>query len=116
MMGRPSRRSGVVKRGADLAAAAILLVVLAPVLIVLALVVRWRLGSPVLFRQVRPGLGGRPFTMTKFRSMRDAAGPDLESHAAGRRAAEIAHDIGATQHRKPVPNVFHFTQKNPTPR
>ena len=31
-------------------------------------------------------------------------------------AAEIAHDIGATQHRKPVPNVFHFTQKNPTPR
>lgn len=76
MMGRPSRRSGVLKRGVDLVAAAILLVVLAPVLIVLASLVRWRLGSPVLFRQMRPGLSGRLFTMFKFRSMRDAVGPD----------------------------------------
>jgi sugar transferase EpsL len=34
--------------------------------------VRLGIGSPVLFRQVRPGLHGRPFTMVKFRTMRDA--------------------------------------------
>jgi len=42
----------------------------------LALLVRWRLGSPVLFRQVRPGYRGQPFTLYKFRSMTDARGPD----------------------------------------
>lgn len=47
------------------------LVLLAPLLGLLALLVRWRLGSPVLFRQERPGLGGRPFTLRKFRTMRD---------------------------------------------
>lgn len=48
-----------------------------PVLAVVALLVRWRLGSPVFFRQLRPGLHGKPFRMVKFRSMtdaRDAAG------------------------------------------
>ena len=60
------------------------LVALAPVLAGLAGVVRWRLGSPVLFRQTRPGLNGRPFEMVKFRTMtddRDAAGqllPDAD--------------------------------------
>jgi lipopolysaccharide/colanic/teichoic acid biosynthesis glycosyltransferase len=41
-------------------------------LAVVALLVRWRLGSPVFFRQVRPGLHGKPFRMVKFRSMTDA--------------------------------------------
>jgi lipopolysaccharide/colanic/teichoic acid biosynthesis glycosyltransferase len=76
MTGRPSHRSGVVKRGLKLVAATILLVSLAPVLVVLALFVRWRLGSAVLCRQVRPGLRRNPFTVFKFRSMRDAVGPD----------------------------------------
>jgi sugar transferase EpsL len=42
----------------------------------LAALVRVNLGSPVLFRQTRPGLGGRPFEMLKFRTMRDAIGAD----------------------------------------
>jgi len=43
-----------------------------PVLAVLAVLVRWRLGSPVLFVQERPGLNGRPFRLLKFRTMVDA--------------------------------------------
>lgn len=60
----------------DRTAAAVGLVVLAPALAGLAGVIRWRLGSPVLFRQTRPGLHGRPFEMVKFRTMTDARGAD----------------------------------------
>jgi len=52
-----------------------------PLFLVLAVLVRWRLGSPVLFRQQRPGLHGRPFSICKFRTMnevRDARGRLLD--------------------------------------
>lgn len=45
---------------------------------VIAVAVRRNLGSPVLFRQERPGLGGKPFTLVKFRTMRDGDEPDAE--------------------------------------
>jgi lipopolysaccharide/colanic/teichoic acid biosynthesis glycosyltransferase len=61
----------LVKRAGDIVVSAILLVVLSPVLFVVAIFVRLKLGSPVLFRQRRPGKGGRLFTNLKFRSMRD---------------------------------------------
>jgi len=61
------------KRLVDVCVAAIALVVLAPLMLVTALVVRATLGSPVLFRQHRPGLRGVPFTILKFRTMRIAA-------------------------------------------
>lgn len=48
------------------------LTVLSPVLGGIALAVKKKLGSPVVFRQIRPGLYGRPFTLYKFRTMRDA--------------------------------------------
>lgn len=60
----------------DRTVAAAALVVLAPVLGGVALAVRRRLGSPVLFRQTRPGKDGVPFEMVKFRTMTDARGPD----------------------------------------
>jgi sugar transferase EpsL len=72
------------KRILDLMVSIPLLVLASPVLAVTALLVRLRLGSPVLFRQRRPGLHGRPFTVLKFRTMtdrRDAYGallPDAE--------------------------------------
>jgi len=59
------------KRAFDLFVAAAALVVLFPFLLVLALVVRLFVGSPVLFRQLRPGFKGRPFTCLKFRTMTD---------------------------------------------
>jgi carbamoyl-phosphate synthase large subunit len=72
------------KRAFDLLAASAALVILAPVLAALALVIRLTIGIPILFKQQRPGLYGRPFTIYKFRTMsdaRDAAGcflPDSE--------------------------------------
>jgi lipopolysaccharide/colanic/teichoic acid biosynthesis glycosyltransferase len=65
-----------VKRAFDVMVAAVGLVVAAPLLAVLAVLVRLRLGSPVLFRQQRPGLGGEPFTLVKLRTMTDERGPD----------------------------------------
>lgn len=59
------------KRLLDLAVAVPALVVLAPVLLGVALLVRVKLGSPVLFRQPRPGRDGVPFEMLKFRTMLD---------------------------------------------
>ena len=49
-----------------------------PLMALTALVVRVGMGAPVLFRQMRPGLGGRPFVLLKFRTMRDGAGTDAE--------------------------------------
>lgn len=59
------------KRLVDIVGSAAILVVLSPILALTALLVRAKLGSPVLFRQVRPGLGGKPFELVKFRSMTD---------------------------------------------
>ena len=58
------------KRAIDFGASVFLLVVLSPVMLVLAIVVRASLGRPILYRQVRPGLEGEPFTLVKFRTMR----------------------------------------------
>lgn len=62
----------MIKRLFDIVAASSALIVLAPVIVIVAWLVRRQLGSPVLFRQVRPGLNGNPFEMIKFRTMRDA--------------------------------------------
>ncbi|AZR42380.1 sugar transferase [Marinobacter salarius] len=60
------------KRMTDVALAAIAIVLLAPVIGLVACLVRCKLGGPVLFRQVRPGKMGKPFYMVKFRTMLDA--------------------------------------------
>jgi lipopolysaccharide/colanic/teichoic acid biosynthesis glycosyltransferase len=59
------------KRTFDVAAGSLLLVALAPMFVFLAVMIRCTSGSPVLFRQQRPGLGGETFTMYKFRTMRN---------------------------------------------
>ncbi len=60
------------KRALDLALTIPALIVLSPVLLLIALSVRLTLGAPILFRQTRPGLHGKPFTLYKFRTMTDA--------------------------------------------
>lgn len=60
------------KRVLDIVVTAAALVTLSPVFLIIAVVVRLRLGAPVLFRQRRPGVGGQPFELIKFRSMTDA--------------------------------------------
>ena len=64
------------KRLLDFIAALLGLIALALPLLLLMALIRRRLGSPVFFRQIRPGLHGQPFEMVKFRTMTDACGPD----------------------------------------
>ena len=64
------------KRLLDFIAALLGLIALALPLLLLMALIRRRLGSPVFFRQTRPGLHGQPFEMVKFRTMTDACGPD----------------------------------------
>jgi len=59
----------------DRVSAAIGLIILSPLLGLLVVLVRWKLGSPVFFRRQRPGYQGRPFMLVKFRSMTDACNP-----------------------------------------
>jgi lipopolysaccharide/colanic/teichoic acid biosynthesis glycosyltransferase len=68
----------VLKRAFDVAVSAVALLVFALPMAALAVAIRLTMGSPVLFRQVRPGLGGEPFTILKFRTMRDGDEPDAE--------------------------------------
>lgn len=67
------RPSDAVRRVVDLVIGTVGLVVLAPLLAGLAIAVRVGIGSPVIYRQRRLGLGGRPFELLKFRSMRHPA-------------------------------------------
>ena len=62
----------MLKRLLDIIIASIALILLSPLYFYVAYKVKKNLGSPVLFRQVRPGLHGKPFEMIKFRSMKDA--------------------------------------------
>ena len=62
----------MLKRLFDVVASFFRLLLLSPVIAVVAWQVRRKLGTPVLFRQVRPGLHGKPFEMIKFRTMKDA--------------------------------------------
>lgn len=65
-----------VKRVLDASSALVLLLALSPILALTGLLVATMLGRPVLFRQQRPGLKGLPFTLVKFRTMRDALDTD----------------------------------------
>jgi sugar transferase EpsL len=82
----------VAKRTFDVTASLAALLLLSPLLLATALLVRVCIGSPVLFRQTRPGLGGRPFEVLKFRTMtqeRDADGVLLPDEARLTRVGKL---------------------------
>ena len=66
----------MLKRLFDIVVASIILLVFFPVFVFLAILIKIKLGSPVLFCQTRPGLNGTPFKIFKFRTMRDVADSD----------------------------------------
>lgn len=86
----------MLKRLFDILISATALVALAPVLVVLAILIRVRLGSPVLFAQLRPGLGGRPFRMIKFRSMTSERGPDGQLRPDDERLTQLGRWLRRT--------------------
>src|SRR6056297_2901848 len=71
-----SIRLVLMKRGMDIAGAGFGLLFFAPVMIAIALLIRCRMGAPVLFGQTRAGRDATPFQMIKFRTMRDAVDAD----------------------------------------
>jgi lipopolysaccharide/colanic/teichoic acid biosynthesis glycosyltransferase len=89
-------RPAPLKRLIDVVASAGGLIVLSPLLLVLWLMVRRQMGRPALFRQVRPGLHGRPFEMIKFRTMRDAMGLDGQALPDAERLTDFGRYLRAT--------------------
>jgi sugar transferase EpsL len=85
-----------VKRCVDIAGAAGGLILLSPILGLTAALVRVQLGTPVLFVQQRPGLGGKPFRLYKFRTMRDAIGADGRSLPDSDRLTDFGRRLRAS--------------------
>ena len=86
----------MLKRAFDIAASASALVVLSPVLAITAYKVKKELGSPVLFRQTRPGLHGKPFEMIKFRTMKDATDKEGNALPDSERLTEFGKKLRAS--------------------
>lgn len=84
------------KRLFDIVVSAAALIVLSPVLAILVVMVLERMGAPVVFRQVRPGRDGVPFEMIKFRTMRDAVGPDGQPLSDAERLTPFGQWLRAT--------------------
>ena len=84
------------KRLFDLALSVPLVIALAPVMALVALVIRLAEGQPVLFRQPRPGLGGKVFTVFKFRTMRNASTPDGTALPDAARLSRLGRFLRAT--------------------
>lgn len=79
----------MIKRVLDVLGSGVGLLILSPALIIVSLMISRQMGSPVLFRQTRPGIGGKPFEMMKFRTMRDAVGADCCPLPDGERLTKL---------------------------
>jgi sugar transferase EpsL len=93
------------KRASDVVVSGILLLALLPCLALLWLLVKWKLGSPAIFRQPRPGLRGVPFTIYKFRTMtdaRDAAGNLLPDDARMTKFGDLLRTLSLDE----LPELF----------
>ena len=84
------------KRFLDIVGSLIGLFLFSPVLVLLYFMIRKDMGSPVFFRQTRPGKDGRLFNMVKFRSMKDAVGPDGLALPDAERLTPLGRKIRST--------------------
>ena len=84
------------KRIFDILLSFIALILLSPVIFITAYFIHKKLGSPVLFRQVRPGLNGKPFEMIKFRTMKDAVDKNGQSLPDSERLTPFGIKLRAT--------------------
>lgn len=64
------------KRAFDFVVAVLVALIFLPVMLLISILIRWRMGAPVLFRQLRPGLNSIPFELMKFRTMHESCDPD----------------------------------------
>jgi len=84
------------KRLFDLAIAIPSVIILSPILVLIGFLVRIKIGSPVLFRQVRPGKNGKPFTIYKFRTMTDKLDKDGNLLPDGKRLTGLGRFLRKT--------------------
>jgi lipopolysaccharide/colanic/teichoic acid biosynthesis glycosyltransferase len=85
-----------VKRAIDIVVSLLGLILLSPVLLIVGAAVRASMGSPVLFRQQRPGLHGVPFTLVKFRTMRDLRSPNDSALSDAQRLTRLGRFLRRT--------------------
>ncbi|WP_301898331.1 sugar transferase [Pseudidiomarina terrestris] len=69
---------------------------LAPIILMLSIIIRFKLGAPILFTQIRPGLNGQPFRMIKFRTMRDSIDANGNSLSDLERITKLGAFLRAT--------------------
>lgn len=95
-----SHRKGVyeryIKRPQDFCCALFAIIVLSPVMLIVAILVRFKLGTPVIFKQERPGLNGKVFTLYKFRTMTDKRNKDGELLPDSKRLTKFGKKLRAT--------------------
>lgn len=86
----------MIKRSFDVVAASFALVLLLPVIAMVSLLIHRKLGSPVFFRQTRPGKNSKPFQMVKFRTMLDATDKDGNPLPDNQRMTPFGHFLRST--------------------
>ena len=86
----------IMKRFLDVILSAAALVVLAPLLIVIWVLIRVTMGAPAIFTQRRPGLGGRPFMLFKFRTMQAADSADVDTDMDQHRLTRLGRMLRST--------------------
>lgn len=84
------------KRLLDISVSLVALVLLAPILMIVALAILLTMGRPILFRQRRPGLHGKPFEMVKFRSMREDGDSPGSPLSDATRLTNLGHFLRST--------------------
>jgi lipopolysaccharide/colanic/teichoic acid biosynthesis glycosyltransferase len=95
-MYRPVSRGLTIKRAFDLIVGAAALIVTAPLCAIVAAAVRIKLGTPVIFKQTRPGRGAKPFVLYKFRTMLDARDKNGQPLPDGHRLTSFGRFLRAT--------------------